>query len=79
MYFLCIVGIGELEAYPLRWIMVVLFYFMHLSLLIENCINLVLCNGGCQRGVSPSLLKKIFAFVSKVLATSVYPLLRHFY
>lgn len=79
MYFLCIVGIGELEAYPLRWIMVVFFYA--LSLLIENCINLVFYNGECQRGVSPPLLKKKKnpVLASKVLATSLYPLLRHFY
>lgn len=78
MYFLCIVGIVELEAQPLRWIMVVFFYA--LSLLIENCINLVFYNGECQRGVSPPLLKKKnLVLASNVLATSVYPLLRHFY
>lgn len=44
----------------MRWIMAVFFYAV--SLLIENCINLVFYNGECQRGVSPPLLKKKILF-----------------
>ena len=32
--------------------------FYALSLLIENCINLVFYNGECQRGIYSSLLEK---------------------
>ena len=49
-----------------------------LSLLIENCINLVFYNGECQRGVSLFDKKKNPLLTSNVLATSVPPLLRHF-
>lgn len=41
MYFLCIVGLCRWEAYPLRWIMVVLFHFMHLAFFLRT--ELILC------------------------------------
>lgn len=54
--------------------------FYALSLLIENCINLVFYNGECQRGIYSSLLeKKNLALAYNVLAPSAYLLLRHFY
>lgn len=56
--------------------------FYALSLLFENCINLVFYNGECQKGVSPSLTSKKIIYpvlASDILATSVYTLLRHFY
>lgn len=49
--------------------------FYALSLLIENCINLVFYDGDCQRGVSPSLLKKNPALASDVLLLLFIPCL----
>lgn len=59
MYFLCIVGIRELEAYPLRWIMVVLFYFMHLAFLLRTALILCFITLNAREvSVYSSLLKK---------------------
>lgn len=79
MYFSCIVGIHKLEAYPLRWIMAVLFYFMHLAFLLRTA--LILCFLMVNaKDVSLLLLlqKENPVLTSNVLATSVHPLLRHF-
>lgn len=84
MYFLCIVGIRELEAYPLRWIMVVLFYFMHLAFLLRTALILCFITLNAREvSVYSSLLKKkkkespVLAF--NILAPLVSSLLRHFY
>lgn len=63
----------------MRWIMAVLFYFMHLAFLLRTA--LILCFLMVNaKDVSLLLLlqKENPVLTSNVLATSVHPLLRHF-
>lgn len=81
MYFLWIVWICKLEAYPLRWIMVVLFYFMYLAFLLRTALVLHFIVVNAKEVSFPLCLLKENnpVLVSNILATSVYPLFRHFY
>lgn len=58
MYFLCIVGICKLEAYPLRWIMFVLFYFMHLAFFLRTALILCFIMVNAKKVSLPLLLVK---------------------
>lgn len=79
MYFLCIVGIHKLEAYPLRWIMAVLFYFMHLAFLLRTAFILCFIMVNAKEVSASSFKKKNPVLTSNVLATSIHPLAETFF
>lgn len=78
MYFLWIVGICRLETYPLRWIIVVCFYFMHLAFSLRTALILCFTMVNAKEASIP-LWKENPVLAYNVLAPSAYLLLRHFY